>query len=334
MARKVFIDSTGFEINPEIIGEGITQSEMQCWDNCPEKWYLGYNHMLHRVGKFSWALTFGSWMHGALQEFYTSKGKRWSLDTKIREKHFIHQDLLVQEDLWRGTAQVMMDVYTSLYKHDFKVLKPVAVEEVVDIVFEGIRLKGMIDLFAKDLTVKKDEYYVWDHKTTFKLDASIILGWDFRFQFMFYCWIAGKVEKWKKFHCNGFVINAIRKPVIKPNKNETLDGYLQRLQSDMLGRPEFYFHRDKLILKQGDMEHFENNILRPKLQRIRLLLDPKVDPKIKEFLIRNKNTDHCVSKFGQACEFLPACQHGLDVEGMQYRRREVKHQELMAEVEE
>lgn len=235
------------------------------------------------------------------------------------------------EDYWVGVARVQMEIYVSQFKHDFKISKSLAVEEIVDFTFEGIRLTGMIDRYAQDLTTKKkNDYYVWDHKTTARLDRTTTIGWDFRFQFMFYCWIASKLPKWKKFPCKGFMVNAIRKPQIKMNKGDTLDSFLQRLQSDMMERPEFYFYREVLHLKQGDLHHFESTILRPKLNRIKLLLDPKTSETTRQAFLRNKNTDHCISKFGQVCEFLPLCQHGQD-EAFQYRRREVKHLELISD---
>lgn len=323
-----------FEINPESLADGLTQSEMQTWDNCAEKWYLGYNLMLHKQGKFSWPLAYGGWIHGALEEFYTTRGKRWSLDCKIKDRNFVSHESLADEDYWKGVAEVQMACYASHFKHDCKIMKPIAVEEIIDFTFEGIRLKGMVDIFAQDLTSKKPAYYVWDHKTTGRIDKTTVFGWDFRFQFMFYCWLATKIDKWKDLPCKGFIINAIKKPQLRQGTNETLNGFLQRLQIDMQQRPENYYYREKLLLKTGNLDHFENQILRPKLNRIKLLHDPKVSHEIKTIILRNKNTDHCVSKFGSVCEFLPACQYGLEIEGHQFRKRENKHQELMSETTE
>lgn len=291
--------------------------------------------MLYKRGKFAWPLTFGNWMHGALEEFYTTKGKRWSIDAQIKDRQFVSQEMLALEDYWKGVAEVQMSCYASHFKHDLKIMEPVAIEEIVDFEFEGIRLKGMVDVYAKDLTTKKSsDYYVWDHKTTGRIDKTTVLGWDFRFQFMFYCWLAARIPKWKSYPVKGFIVNAIKKPAIKQGVNQTLDSFLQRLQSDMMERPEMYYYREKLHLKPGDLQHFETQILRPKLNRIKLLFDPNVRDEIKTIILRNKNTDHCVSKFGSVCEFLPACQHGFDIEGHQFRKREHKHNELITETEE
>lgn len=306
---------------------------MQCWDNCPEQWYLGYNLMLHKRGKFSWALTYGSWMHSALEEFYRTKGKRWHINPVIPHREFVSHEHLSEEAYWIGLAEVQMSCYASYFKNDFQLMQPHAVESVIDLEFEGIRLKGMVDIYAKDLTRKTPAYFVWDHKTTGRIDRTTVLGWDFRFQFMFYCWLASRVAEWKKLPCHGFFINAIKKPQIKQGVNQTIEAFLHRVQNDMMDRPEQYYYREKLLLTKDRLQHFEDNILKPKLNRVRLLRDPKVSNEIKVALLRNKNTDHCISKYGSVCEFLPACQHGLDIEQHQYRKREHKHQELIAESE-
>lgn len=325
----------GVEINPENIGEGITQSEMQCWDNCPEKWYLGYNMMLHAVGKFAWHFVFGSWMHGALEEFYASRGKRWSIECAIPNRKFVSHEHLAKEDYWAAVADTQMQIYASNYKHDFDIWKPIVTEEIIDLEFRGVRLKGMIDMFAQFLPEKKrPTFYVWDHKTTFALNKAVIMGWDFRFQFMFYVWLMSKMEKYKDMYCGGFAYNAIKKPQLKWNEEkESLASFQQRMQVDMQERPEMYFFRDKLSLTKDALQRFEFEILGPKLDRIRLLMDPKVPIEIKRAFVRTKNTDYCISKFGTACEFLQLCQNGMAAEKFRYKVRPVKHQELIAETE-
>src|SRR5262245_44633731 len=102
-----------FQINPEIIDEGFTQSEMQLWDNCPEKWYLGYNLMLQQRGKFSWALQYGTWIHAAMEEFYATKGKRWRVDPIVPNKQFLSAQIMAEHGYWAKLAQLQMEIYAS-----------------------------------------------------------------------------------------------------------------------------------------------------------------------------------------------------------------------------
>lgn len=325
--KKLVAPIVDFEINPDMIGEGLTQSEMQCWDNCPEKWYLGYNQMLSRKGKFSWALTYGSWMHNALEEFYQTKGKRWAWNPELKDTKFLSQEILAEREYWEALGRLQMEIYTSHYKGDFDFYDVLATEEQIDFEFEGVRLKGMLDVYSYSKAHKG--HYVWDHKTTGRLDKQTIMGWDFRLQFMFYCWAASKI--WKKQPVHGFIVNAIKKPQLKRGQTEPLAAFLQRVQADMLTQPEKYFYRERLRLKAEDLLHFEETILRPKLQRVKMLFDPAIPPSVKSFLVRNKNTDHCLT-YGQPCEFMNICKHGLEIEREFFQVREHKHMELAEEV--
>lgn len=328
--RKVRLPDLDFEIDPEMIAEGLTQSEMQTWDNCAEKWYLGYNLKLSHRSQFSWATTYGSWVHNTLEEFYRSKGKRWHWQPEVDELILRRQNAKVmrQRELYMKLGKIQMEVYASQYKHDFKLYDILSTEDIIDIEFEGVRLKGKVDVLAYHKGYKR--VGLWDHKTTGRLDRDTALGWDFRLQFMFYTWLAYHHPDWKKQRPRSFMVNAMKKPQLKWGDTEPVDAYLQRVQIDMVQKPEKYLYRDTLLLKEGDLEHFEKTILRPKIERVKMLFNPKVSDDVKLIITRNKNTDTC-RKYGQACEFLPVCQHGLDVEKRGYMRREVKHRELQEE---
>lgn len=320
--RRPILD---FEINPEMIGQGLTQSEMQTWDNCAEKWYLGYNLLLARRGKFSWALTYGGWCHSAWEEWYSTKGKRWHWNPVIKDQKFLSAEVLSDMDYWQKLGKLQMEIYTSHYKGDFNFFKIEAVEEIVEVEFEGILLKGMIDLLVWSNQFKG--YYMIDHKTTGKLDKQVTMGWDFRLQFMFYCWLARK--KWgKDMPIKGYFVNAMKKPELKRGVNESVDSFLQRVQTQMLEEDKKYFYRERLLLTKDDLQYFEDHILRPKIERVKMLLNPKISDEIKMFLVRNKNTDHCLT-YGKPCEFMAACRKGLHLEKESFRIRPYKHEELI-----
>jgi hypothetical protein len=334
--RKLHLPELEFEINPDLIGEGITQSEMQTWDNCPEKWYLGYNLMLSRRGQFSWATTYGSWMHNSLEEFYRTKGKRWSWAPTLdgiteKDLRFSSQRVLRDRELYTRLGQLQMEIYASFYKDDPKHWEIVGTEDIIDFEFEGIRLKGKLDVRAIQKAYKR--LIIWDHKTTGRLDKDTALGWEFRLQFMFYMWLAMRDPKFKKERPRGFMVNAVKKPQLKWGDTEPVESYLQRVQIDMMQKPEKYFYRDPQLLKEGDMERFEATILRPKLERVKMLFNPKISDEVKTLIVRNKNTDTC-RKYGQPCEFITACKNGLDIEKRAFYRREVKHRELVEEANE
>lgn len=320
-----------YRINPFTLEEGFTQSEMQMLDDCPERWYRTYNQLLKLKGQFSWALAYGSWIHASLEEWYASKGKRMTWDPTIHQKDLgmLGRAILEKREYYEQLGAVQTDVYTSQYRNEFKILTPVMTERVIDIEWEGIRLKGMIDLVMESKK-GKGGLWVYDHKTTGKIDKTVITGWDFRFQFLFYVWLLKKSGILGKEKIQGFVPNALKKPQIRQGVHQSLDEFMQRVRLDMLDRPEMYFYREELILRKDTLDHFEANILRPKINRIKTAIDPDTPPEIKSFLLRNKNTNHCLH-FNTQCPFLPLCQHGDSIEAFRYGKRKAKHEELEEE---
>lgn len=326
---RIHVTPLQFSINPDNIAEGFTQSEMQMLDDCPEKWYLTYNMMLKKRGAFSWALQYGTWIHSALEEWYTSgcRSYTWEPEIPMHVKKFLSAPMLALEEYWREIGRVQMQVYVSHYKKDRKVLQllqKLGAEQIVDLSFEGIRLKGLIDLPIKHLL--RNANFIMDHKTCSRLDKQTTMGWNFRFQFIFYNWLAWKA--WPEYKFKGTIINAIKKPALQFNpQKESVHEHTQRVQESMMEKPDEYFYREPLLLTKGNLQEFEDTILKPKLHRIKLFRDPKISDEIKFAILRNKNTSHCVA-YGQACPFLPACQHGLETEAFQYHVRETKHEEL------
>lgn len=326
-----------FDYNIEADEDGSTQSEMQLMDNCGERWNYRYNMMLERKGEFSFASAYGAWMHASLEEWYSTKGKSWSWNPEIRmPKGLMSADQIQEQEYWEALGPTQLEVYTSHYKHDFKIfkIKPDDIETVIDLEVEfpfGVfRLKGMIDVLLYHLGRKG--YFIMDHKTSSRLDKSTILGWDFRFQFMFYCWLARKM--WPDRKIKGWIPNGIKKSQLVWNREkEGVEEHMARIKVDMLENPQKYFYREPLLLTKGAMSHFENEILMPKLYRIHLLRDPGTPDSVKAAIARNKNTDYC-TKYGAkyACPYLPLCQGG-EREMFRYVRRETKHVELSEELE-
>jgi hypothetical protein len=127
-----------------------------------------------------------------------------------------------------------------------------------------------------------------------------------------------------------FTVNGLKKPELRIGKTESIETFVSRIRQDMIQTPEKYFKRIPMDRIAGSMEHFEERVLRPKLNRIRLLTEASTSGIVLESLARNQNTGNCV-KYGSTCQFMPICQHGFKLEGFQYTRREHKHEELETE---
>jgi hypothetical protein len=211
------------------------------------------------------------------------------------------------------------------YIDDFKLFKfqdhDEDIEKLLDIIitFEGtkIRLKGVIDLMPEIAS----RGVIMDHKSAAALNFGVVSGWDFKFQFLFYAWIAAKVYpgRFKRITVNG-----VKKPQLKPKKDEHLKHYGLRIRDDILKNPDKYFYRNTIPILRGTMERFENEILRPKLHRIKLISNPKTDQDTLRLVTHNKNTNACFN-YGYSCSYYNICTNSLKSEEHNYEKSTIKH---------
>ncbi|WP_230679081.1 hypothetical protein, partial [Streptococcus pneumoniae] len=73
------------------------------------------------------------------------------------------------------------------------------------------------------------------------LRNDILAKWDFKFQFMFYCWLVVQTQGIKNVET--FTVDAVKKPQIRPTKGEPLIAYGRRVESALLCKPDDYFYR-------------------------------------------------------------------------------------------
>lgn len=304
---------------------GWTQSEITTMDNCGMLWFWRYGMMLDKVGQLSWASIYGTACHSTWEQMYATKGERWSpapLKIPIPSLSLDQQKL---RNYWEGILPVQMGAYAEYWKDDFTFFKVQKFELVIDFIHDGVRFTGKVDLL---FTITDDGLWLLDHKTTGRLDLKTVMGWDFRFQFMFYVWIAYKSLG---MEFKGYYINAMKKPTIRVKQKESFDEFKLRLANEMTMEPEKYYYRERLLMNQGSLDYFEQRVLGPKIERIKLLTNPTISDNIKSSIVNNMNTDHC-QRYG-ACSFLPLCNHGYELESFQYQQRETKHTELVEEEE-
>lgn len=311
-------------LKPENFKLGFTQSEITTFDDCGEKWYYGYNHMLRKRGAFEWYFVYGDALHKTLSNWYRT-GQLEVATLQFPDDVFLDNDQETLRDRWQQVLQVQMERYAAYYADDLTEMNIRENEVVFTVKHEGITFAGKIDL-SYTLRTEPD-LWLNDHKSTGRLDATATLGWDYRFQFMFYAWL---YEKLTGERVDKFSINGIKKPGLKQGEHESVQAYVSRVRQDMIQRPTEYFKRIPLALMYSSMEHFETRVLAPKLERLRLLTQATTPANIIESLVRNQNTNNCV-KYGKACQFMPICQHGFKREHMGYVVREHKHEELEAE---
>lgn len=94
-----------------------------------------------------------------------------------------------------------------------------------------------------------------------------------------------------------------RKPSIRQRQGETVEQYCERLLEDYEGRPEFYYHEERLIFPQPQLEGFRNDLWQV----------GKAILWFRRYDLWYRNTSHCIDWGG--CPYLPLCR-GENVDGL------------------
>ena len=299
----------------------VTQSEISLWDDCPEKWYRAYAQQLElKNAKPSWSLIYGTAVHQVIDDWWQGKTIDFAnLQLDIPTNCILDADDEAEKQYYTALLRIQMARYTTYYQDDKKDLKIISNEQILSLPYEGFILKGKIDRVWKD----KKKVVLCDTKTAGRISMETYEGWHFKFQFMFYVWLL--------FKCTGqkvdeLIVDAVVKPALRRKQNESVQDLHGRILSDMIQEPKKYFQRVPLTIYKGTLERFEEEILRPKINRLKLLTS-NTDSAIVDVLTRNKNTNNC-HKYGTTCSFLPLCVHGPGAEMFRYVKRDIKHVEL------
>lgn len=303
------------------ISEGFTQSEFSEM-SCFQRWNWRYNQLLIKTGTIQFPFAIGTAFHDAMEQFYATKGMRVHVATLQFQDHEIPSLVDIEEQkYWNAVLPAMVEAYTIHYKSDPINWDILEIEKEVDIVYRGFRLRGKIDLQIKD---RQNEQWIVDHKTASRLTKDVVAGWDFRFQFMFYIWLMWKVAT---LQFAGYMVNLVKKPELRVKQSENLLGFAARVKEDMIINPDKYFFREKYPINQSTLQHFEDVVLNPKLEKIRYIMDNPTHL-ISRSLMIDKNTDECQKWGGAPCAYIDLCRFGYEKMGFLYDTKPRKHEEL------
>lgn len=312
-------------VNWRTLAEGFTQSELTELGTCAQKWNWRYNHLLEKAGQINFPLLVGDGFHQAMEQFYLAP-YRVSVATLQLPDHSIPslQDVY-DMDYWNAVLPRMVEAYTIYYKDDKNKFEIISVEEELDYDYRGFRLRGKVDLTIQEM----DGRFTWDHKTTSRLNKDIVAGWDFRFQFLFYLWLKQKANYDSRI--KGYYINAVKKPELRVKKNEDLKMFGQRVFEDMVQNPDKYFYRDKYVVNDETLLHFERTVVNHRLKKLQAVLDPDTPFDLAQAIVQDKNTNECQHFSGAPCPFLELCRFGYEKMSFLYEVKEHKHPELLNE---
>lgn len=314
-------------MNPRTIAEGFTQSEITLYDRCAYKWNLRYNNGIYSPGKFEVYNLFGHGFHRFCADFYRGVQE---IDTPVIE---IPEDIAIttqiedERDYWQAILEAACQAYLHYYKSDHKFYEVQDgdcierhTEYTIKLRGHKIRLRGVIDMIA----LHERKPAISDHKALSMINSATVHGWDFKFQFMFYIWLARKALDYKAVR---FIANGFQKPTLRLKKDENHEQFVHRVAQTVLTEPSRFFYRETMHLEKGSLEHFEQTVLMPKLHRIARMMDSNLDADLTEILFHDKNTETCHA-YNKTCEYLGICKYGIDNELPNYAVHEHKHQEI------
>jgi len=219
----------------------LTASEITAWKTCRKRWWFNYDQCLQPLVPAK-PLSYGSAVHEILAAYYSRKPlPHFSLEGWGEEEKFTVKEINCLID-----AYIKRDPFRKKFQ-------PVAIEEEFILKVpspKGYRSKrfqlaGKIDLLLKD---KWGNLWLVDHKTSKKaLDPRWLELAD---QMAYYLWAKTELGS----SPIGIEYNLIRKPSIRPHKNDTPEIYSERLAKDIESRPEFYFQQQGVVKTAKDIE--------------------------------------------------------------------------------
>ena len=301
------------------LSDGITQSMLSNFIKCRVAAQLS----LQRWGSPAprRATQFGSLFHVMLQDHYRSGGSANPLSTfktvatrwerqAVRAGDTI-QD--IQKDLACATA--LFPAYVEHWKKSDQKKTWLEVEQVFDIKYEGVRLRGKLDgLFQ----TKDGSVWILETKTASQISEDTLnLALTFDFQCLFYI-----IAIMNKFKCrvNGVLYNVIRTPQIGRKEDKGSSAYVQLLREDIQSRPNFYFQRFELSFPKQKVDLFGVE-LGQKLEDFIAWWDGK--------LPTYKNEFACRARWN--CEYLPVCSCGGNPEKAGFKKNKTLFSELLDE---
>jgi len=229
----------------------------------------------------------------ALKKHYKKmKKKRFMADNTI-------EDLKVQEAMLTG----MMKGYYEVHKEkDFKKWKFIRNElpfDIEDFMNTGLNFTGRLDGVIKINTKSDKGIWILEHKTTKDLRYHSIEGVRMSNQALGYMAAATHLLGEKP---RGIIWNVVRKPSIRQKKNQSLKEYCEELVDDYQARPDFYFLRHYVNIKQSHIDQWAEEMTQAALDLHFCLENPTL------LQLWYKNTNACANYGG--CDYFPLCARG------------------------
>jgi hypothetical protein len=205
----------------------------------------------------------------------------------------------------KSIAIGILDAYRIQYRDDKKRFSKIQTEKTIDITINKdpkVIYRSVIDMLVLD----KDGWWVYDHKTTGKINDNYLQQASISNQTLGYLYAARKfLGEWPK----GIVYNIILKPSIRPRTKrnpETLDQFCNRLYQEYTKNPVKYFYREDILTNQRAVKSWleETTVYAGEVLRRIEVTEEYGDT------VWQKCTGACFN-YNSSCQYLPICTSGV-----------------------
>lgn len=274
---------------PEV--DGVTQSMLNRFLECRERFRLGVIEGLTTIPKFDKNLEFGSMWH--ICEEYHAGEKDWQQPLREYAKKLLQQFKDSQEQIskWYNVVKLQFPIYIDYWDRQKQIqrakVEPVCSEQCFRVEYplpsgRVVLLRGRWDNIDYELRKAKGKLSkhlrLQENKTKGEIDDELMRRQlTFDMQTMIYI-VALELDK--KEPVRDLMYNVIRRPLsggkhsIRPHKGtknkdpETMDHYYERLAGLIQEEPEHYFFRWKVQITKQEIEDFKRQFPTPVLEQL------------------------------------------------------------------
>lgn len=256
--------------------DGVTQGLLETFLTCPEKLRL---RMIEGQSPLrgSGALAFGSLVHEVLDQVYTAIGKgerkllpvisknleKCEAKDKARAQERPPTDPRFYEEMEEnyGFAEAIIPAYYQHWKTDLEGYEWISLEKKFSVPYFVAARLGIARPFIP-VRGKRDgdfrqgkELWLFETKTKARIDdEAIVEKLPYDLQVMLYLW---SMKQDYGEYPKGVVYNLIRRPQLRKRQTESLQDFCKRVQDDIAARPEFYFVRYLVSIREEELDLWE-----------------------------------------------------------------------------
>lgn len=291
-----------------------TVSSLRLFRTCKRKFFWTYIMRLEPRG-ISIPLLVGLYFHEFLEAWLRTKRAKTELiiaryTDKLRERlEEMSSEFGINLQGKVTWFPAMLFAYTERYADDRKKTNPKQdiLEKEFCVQLDGFKFGGKIDHCA----FRDGQFIHVEHKTTSRITRDYIRRLPLDAQIRGYVF-GERNNIWGSLKVRKVLYDVVLKPQLRQGKNETEDGYLNRVIQDYQANPQKYFYREVIPIHDEDILAFEHELHQTHSEYMWILenaIRDRIDPLHPRLWTPN---DAACYDYNTLCAFASPCTVGLD----------------------